>query len=233
MKTSAGVTLYVLPPACAARKTTFEARGIRFLATDDVEGLIATVVDVVPRAVIIDETFSAEARAELRARFAAHPETALRRIVFPSAPVTEGTLSRQAGPHHHGSSKHAPRVLIVDDHVDSGELAREVLEQRGFEVSTAATAGGAIEALLDGSFDVAVVDIGLPDVDGYAVARIARVFLGALSPRLVALTGYVSPSDRERAERAGFDAHLSKPIDVDELARIVGAVAVDGRFSST
>jgi CheY-like chemotaxis protein len=68
--------------------------------------------------------------------------------------------------------------------------------------------------------DVALIDIGLPGLDGYQVARALRAAEGRRI-RLIALTGYGQPEDRQRALDAGFDAHLVKPVDVDELARVL------------
>ena len=113
------------------------------------------------------------------------------------------------------------RVLVVDDHEDSLDLLREILTSAGHEVATAPDGESALDVLGEETFDVALVDIGLPGIDGYEIARRARAGQppGIL---LVALTGYGSPHDRERALEAGFDRHIVKPIDV---AAVLQAVA--------
>jgi two-component system, sensor histidine kinase len=75
--------------------------------------------------------------------------------------------------------------------------------------------------LLTDAFDVAVVDLGLPGLDGYAVARRARETLGANSPLLVAMTGYGGPNERAASAHAGFDVHLVKPVPPETLAEII------------
>ena len=113
------------------------------------------------------------------------------------------------------------RVLIVDDNEDALELLSEALELSGYETHTASDAATAIiraEALRP---QVALLDIGLPVVDGYDLARRLRQTSGLENLRLVAITGYGQAADRERARSAGFDEHLVKPISVDDLHRVV------------
>jgi CheY-like chemotaxis protein len=112
------------------------------------------------------------------------------------------------------------RVLVVDDHEDSLDLVREVLSEAGHEVATALDGEAALGLLAAGPFDVALVDIGLPGIDGYEVARQARARVGD-GLVLVAVTGYGAASDRERALEAGFDSHLVKPL---EIAAVLAAV---------
>ena len=112
-------------------------------------------------------------------------------------------------------------ILLVEDDVDSRDALRFLLEHSGHRVSVA---GGGREAIaLAGSLepDWAVIDIGLPDIDGYEAARGVRA--SAPSIRMVALTGYGRPEDRQRAFAAGFDAHVMKPVDPDRLAEIISA----------
>jgi CheY-like chemotaxis protein len=116
------------------------------------------------------------------------------------------------------------RVLVVEDNDDNRDTIVMILEQLGY--GTAATADGpsGVRAALEQRPDAAVVDIGLPGFDGYEVARRIRSGLGG-SVRLVALTGYGQPEDRERAFAAGFDVHLTKPADVATLGRVLAAPA--------
>lgn len=116
------------------------------------------------------------------------------------------------------------RVLLVDDNVDSCELFQLALENKGHTVDVAYDGASGLAKLLSGTFDVAVIDIGLPDIDGYELARQARKALEGRAPRLVAMTGYGRPADREAAYGAGFDTHLVKPVDLEILASIVASV---------
>jgi two-component system, sensor histidine kinase len=115
------------------------------------------------------------------------------------------------------------RVLLVDDHADSCELFQEVLRLEGHAVTVANNGQLAVALLLADGFDVAVVDIGLPDIDGCDVARLTRERLGGASPLFVAMTGYAGTREREAATRAGFDLYLVKPVDTATLIEIVAA----------
>ena len=111
------------------------------------------------------------------------------------------------------------RVLLVDDNVDAMEMMGFLLGEMGYETCTTADAGQ-IEALaLHHKPDVIVLDIGLPGVDGYEVARRIKRNPALANIRLVAHTGYGSPEDRRRAQEAGFDAHLVKPAELDDLEK--------------
>jgi PAS domain S-box-containing protein len=113
------------------------------------------------------------------------------------------------------------RILVVDDSVDAAELLGEVLTALGCEVSVAHDGPAALALAAAGEFDLAVLDIGLPVMDGYELARRLRALEGVGPMKLVAATGYGQPSDRARTSAAGFDAHLVKPIDLDELRAVV------------
>jgi len=115
----------------------------------------------------------------------------------------------------------ARRVLLVEDNADARQMMRFVLEQAGHVVFEEADGLRAIEAAVRLNPDVAVVDIGLPGLDGYSVARQIRQRLGR-DIRLVALTGYGRADDRERAVNAGFDKYVVKPIEPEHLQEIVG-----------
>jgi signal transduction histidine kinase/CheY-like chemotaxis protein len=108
------------------------------------------------------------------------------------------------------------RVLLVEDSEDNRELLRELLEMDGFEVDVAVDGPDGIKQALSFKPDIAIVDIGLPAMDGFEVARQVRAVLGARI-RLVALTGYGQPEDHHRTMEAGFDAHLTKPVQLAEL----------------
>jgi two-component system, sensor histidine kinase len=107
------------------------------------------------------------------------------------------------------------RVLVVEDDADSRDTLGLLLRLWGHEVEVAADGREGLERALAWRPDVAVVDIGLPLLDGYEVAKRVRAALGP-AVRLIALTAY---DDRRRALDAGFDHHLRKPADANELAR--------------
>jgi PAS domain S-box-containing protein len=115
------------------------------------------------------------------------------------------------------------RVLIVDDNVDAAEMLGEALGAFGHVVSVAADGPSALELAAKAPPEVALLDIGLPVMDGYEVARRLREIPGCKRTRLIALTGYGQESDRERSRQAGFDQHLVKPVDLDEVTRAVAA----------
>ncbi|MES1205390.1 MAG: ATP-binding protein [Pseudomonadota bacterium] len=112
------------------------------------------------------------------------------------------------------------RVLVVDDNVDLAELLSEALESEGFQTAVANDGSGAIDCWRRFLPHVGVLDVGLPDLDGYELARTVRAEHGR-GATLIALTGYGQPADRQRAAAAGFDVHLVKPVDVDELVGVL------------
>jgi CheY-like chemotaxis protein len=109
------------------------------------------------------------------------------------------------------------RILVVEDHADSRDSLRLLLECWGHEVEVAEDGPRGLERALAWRPDVAVVDIGLPSLDGYEVARRVRDALGG-GVFLIALT---AQSDRRRSFDAGFDVHVTKPANVAELYRLV------------
>jgi CheY-like chemotaxis protein len=111
-------------------------------------------------------------------------------------------------------------VLIVEDNADSRELLALALERLGHRVRTAEDGLSGVQEALAWRPDVLLVDIGLPNLDGYGVARRVRAALGA-DVYLIALTGYGQPEDRRRALDAGFDAHFTKPLDVKAIDRVL------------
>jgi CheY-like chemotaxis protein len=113
------------------------------------------------------------------------------------------------------------RVLIVEDNADACEMLGTVLSSAGHEVREADTGAAALDAAATFRPDVGLIDIGLPGVDGYEVARRLRATDGGKGMLLVALTGYGQPEDRRRARAAGFDAHLTKPVLPEQLAEVL------------
>lgn len=118
-------------------------------------------------------------------------------------------------------ARQARTVLIVEDNADSREVLRLLLKLSGFEVSVAADGSQALEAIQNEQPDVAIVDIGLPGIDGFEVARRLRRDRQNDQVRLIALTGYGRPEDREAILEAGFNAHVVKPPRHEELLRLI------------
>ncbi|WP_075792464.1 hybrid sensor histidine kinase/response regulator [Massilia putida] len=125
---------------------------------------------------------------------------------------------------HAPSTQPAPssggrKVLLVDDNVDAMEMMAFLLAEMGYEAHTTADAGNLVQMALSLRPDVIVLDIGLPGVDGYELARMIKRQPQLASIRLVAHTGYGSPEDRRKAQEAGFDAHLVKPAELADLEK--------------
>ena len=114
------------------------------------------------------------------------------------------------------------RILLVEDNSDGREMLRTLLELQGHEVYEATDGQSAVDRALELRPHIAIVDIGLPGIDGYAVAaRIRAGESGLHEMRLIALTGYGTEQDRRRAADAGFDVHLTKPVEPERLALLL------------
>ena len=113
------------------------------------------------------------------------------------------------------------RVLVVDDNTDAAEMLAEALTLRGCDVELAHDAPQALEIAATGGFDAALLDIGLPVIDGYELAQRLRAFANLRDTRFIAVTGYGQPADKQRALAAGFHHHLVKPVDLRTLERLV------------
>jgi PAS domain S-box-containing protein len=113
------------------------------------------------------------------------------------------------------------RVLVVEDNPDARETLVLLLESWGHSVAQAADGEAAVVLAAGEALDVALIDVGLPRMDGYAVARAVRAIPACAQLRLVALTGYSREEDRRLAKAAGFDAYLVKPVDPDALKDVL------------
>jgi CheY-like chemotaxis protein len=113
------------------------------------------------------------------------------------------------------------RILLVEDNEDARVTLRKLLEARGHIVEEAAGGSSGITKVLDWRPDVALVDIGLPELDGFELARAVRSAAAGAQVYLVALTGFSDHRDRQLALQAGFDAHLVKPVRLDQLNRLL------------
>ncbi len=112
-------------------------------------------------------------------------------------------------------------ILVVEDNLDAREMLRDLLQLMGHRVETAADGPGGLALALASRPEVALIDIGLPGLNGFEVARRIRAAPGGAGIRLVALTGYGQPEDRRRSREAGFDSHLVKPVEVGALTQLL------------
>ncbi len=135
----------------------------------------------------------------------------------PQAAAARPTASTPCHLAHAGKK----RVLIVDDNADAAELLAEVLQSQGHATRVAYDASTALTLAPEFAPDVALLDLGLPEMDGYELARRIREAPWSGGLRLIALTGYGQSSDRRRSSEAGFDAHLVKPVDLDVILAAV------------
>jgi DNA-binding response OmpR family regulator len=116
--------------------------------------------------------------------------------------------TRVGQPSHQGT-----RLLVVDDHPDTVLTLARMLEMCGFEVMTACDGGAALEIAMKFRPRFVLLDIGLPSLDGYEVARRLRAETGLESTTLIAITGYGDEEARRLSREAGFDSHLVKPVN--------------------
>jgi CheY-like chemotaxis protein len=114
------------------------------------------------------------------------------------------------------------KVLVVDDDADNREMLATILEQSGAVVITAESSAAALSLFEREGADVLILDIGLPDEDGFGLLRKLRASRGGSGIPAIALTGYDTPEDRDQAHGEGFQAHLTKPV---ALAHVLAEVA--------
>jgi CheY-like chemotaxis protein len=113
------------------------------------------------------------------------------------------------------------RVLVVDDNVDAAESLCSVVSAWGYDVHAACDASDALEKFEAFRPSIILLDIGMPEMDGYALARHFRMSTGSSGVRLVAVTGYGREEDRQLGKDAGFDAFMTKPVDLDQLQLVL------------
>jgi CheY-like chemotaxis protein len=130
------------------------------------------------------------------------------RLPLPAHPQAAGSLA---------SVPVSKRVGIVEDNADARLLLADVLEVMGFTVLTAEDGEQAVRLAEQERLDAYIIDLGLPGIDGFEVARRIRQMASTERALLIALSGYGSPEDKKRAIAAGFDHHLTKPADMGEL----------------
>jgi len=140
-------------------------------------------------------------------------------VALSAAPKSASTPTKAAPP-----TGPSLRVLVVDDNVDAAQSLAQLLEAYGHDVRTAHTGPTAVAAAGDYNADVVLLDIGLPELDGYEVARRIRKQPAHENTVLVAMTGYGQESDRRLSKEAGFDHHLVKPANFGKVLEILAQV---------
>lgn len=130
----------------------------------------------------------------------------------------EPTPSAPAGSVRAQSRK---RILVVDDHRDAARILGLLLDSLGHEVKTANDGQQALDAMSAFRPEIVFLDIGLPSLDGYEVARRVRETPDLRDTKLIALTGWGHDEDRQRTREAGFDHHLVKPVAVKTLKEVL------------
>jgi CheY-like chemotaxis protein len=131
------------------------------------------------------------------------------------------------------SKKARARILIVDDNVDGANILDEALRELGYSAMVAHDPASALHAASSIFPDVALIDIGLPSIDGYELARELRLRDALQGVRFIAITGYGSDADRRRLKDAGFEAHLVKPVELATLDETLKALLQDNSSRSS
>jgi signal transduction histidine kinase/CheY-like chemotaxis protein len=137
-------------------------------------------------------------------------------------PLARQTDTIQPRVHEASTSTPGRRIVVIEDNPDVRMTLVRLLERQGHEVFSVSDGQRGLEVLLSVKPDLALIDIGLPGLDGYTVAAEVRSALGDRI-KLVAVTGYGQAQDRQRALITGFDSHLVKPLDFRQLAQLIGA----------
>lgn len=136
---------------------------------------------------------------------------------LPGSPLPRAPLA----PAEPGPGAAPCRVLVIEDNADAAETLKAFLDMEGHEVSMAHDGAAGLELLLSGGFDVVVCDIGLPGMDGLEVVSSLRAARDGAAPVAIGLSGYGQAEDRAKAQAAGFDHYLVKPVNPDALLALV------------
>lgn len=140
-------------------------------------------------------------------------------------PVSESIVPTTRAQHN----AQASRVLVVDDNMDAADMLAVMLQMFGHDVQAVYSGQTALETAVESQPDFVLLDIGLPDIDGYEVARRLREQPRTKDVRLIAVTGYGQDSDRQRSQEAGFDHHLVKPVEAEKLEDLLATLAKQPR----
>ena len=136
-------------------------------------------------------------------------------------PLSDGATSASDAHEQSIAQRRSLRILVVDDNLDTANSVATLLKLAGHDVSLAHDGSAALAAARATRPDVILLDIGLPGIDGYTVARTLREDESFAGLRLIAVSGYGQPDDRRRAQEAGFDEHLVKPVEFDGLLAVL------------
>jgi CheY-like chemotaxis protein len=118
------------------------------------------------------------------------------------------------------------KIIVVDDNIDAADMLQILLEEIGYEVIVAYEPYAALKIIENKSPDVVFLDIGLPGINGYELARRIRMMPSDHYPFLIALTGYGQNDDRKEAFEAGFDDHFTKPLTMEKLITLLNSTTV-------
>ena len=144
-------------------------------------------------------------------------------VRLPNSRIVEAPFQRSSPSPVPAPTHGRRRILVVEDNPDSAEAMAMLLRELGHEVALVGDGNVAVGVARQFEPDVILLDIGLPGIDGYELARRLRLQEETRGARMIAITGYGQPSDRERSVAAGFDQHLVKPVDPSRLAAAVNA----------
>ena len=153
--------------------------------------------------------------------FAGYQPSPLRVSQFLSNPANHSNDMSPDAEMLHSDPQGRRTALVVDDVADVTEMLAVVLTHAGYSVVTAASAPAALKAARERQFDVIISDIGMPEMNGYQLAREMRQMPGYETVPMVAVTGYSMFDDKERSTKAGFNAHMTKPIDPRALLDLI------------
>lgn len=138
-------------------------------------------------------------------------------------PVTAASRdAAQASDQPSGVTAHQRRILVVDDNLDAAEGTCLLLKLQGHEAQAVHDGEAALQAVKRLQPEIVLLDLGLPQMDGFEISRRIRAMPGGQGMKIVALTGWGQPADKRRTRAAGFDEHLTKPIDEARLFRVIG-----------
>ena len=140
-------------------------------------------------------------------------------VRLPAVAATAKAVAGVGAPEH--AVAEPRRILVVDDNVDAAESLSDLLESLGQETRTAHSGPAALQAALDFRPDLVLLDIGLPGISGYEVAKRFRADESLAGATLVAVTGWGAEEDKRKAAEAGFDVHLTKPIEMRDIERVL------------
>jgi CheY-like chemotaxis protein len=142
-------------------------------------------------------------------------------VCLPRSLIVDLTEKKSERPPALGNGSASRRILVADDNYDGADTLKMLLESSGHEVHVAHTGAEALEIAKRVRPEIALLDIGMPDMSGYEVAEGIRHEAWGKDLTLIAVTGWGQDSDKRRALAAGFDQHLTKPIDLSALRALV------------